>query len=87
MAHSHGAYYSLASTPPKRTKADTLYCDKCLAVQKGHRLPDGCPSDAVSKRAIAFVLLLMPNFAQKYHAGGCSRLHRGYDAPISLRSR
>ena len=50
----------------ERTRADKLYYDKCLAVQKGHRLPDDCPSDAFSKRAVAFVLHLMPNLAQTY---------------------
>ena len=50
----------------ERTKVDKLYYDKCLAVQKANRLSDGCPSDAFSKRAVAFVLHLMPNLAQKY---------------------
>ena len=49
----------------ERTKADKLYYDSCLGVQKANRLPDGCPSDAFSRRAVASVLHLMPNLAQK----------------------
>ena len=50
----------------ERTKADKLYYDSCLGIQKANRLSDGCTADAFSKRAIAFVLHLMPNLAQKY---------------------
>ena len=50
----------------ERTKADKLYYGKCLAAQKASRLPDNCISDAFTKRAIAFVLFIMPNLAQKY---------------------
>ena len=50
----------------ERTKADKLYYDKCLAAQKASRLPDHCNADAFTKRAIAFVLFIMPNLAQKY---------------------
>ena len=50
----------------ERTKADKLYYDSCLGIQKANRLSDGCAADAFSKRAIAFVLHLMPNLAQKY---------------------
>jgi hypothetical protein len=50
----------------ERTKVDKLYYDSCLGIQKSNRLSDGCAADAFSKRAIAFVLHLMPNLAQKY---------------------
>ena len=52
----------------ERTKADKLYYDKCLAAQKASKLPDSCNADAFTKRAIAFVLFIMPNLylAHKY---------------------
>ena len=49
----------------ERTKADKLYYDKCLAAQKASRLPDHCNADAFTKRAMAFVLSIMPNLAQR----------------------
>ena len=50
----------------ERTKADKLYYDKCLSAQKASRLHDNCNSDVYAKRAIAFVLNIMPNLAQKF---------------------
>ena len=67
MGPEHGAYSTRTRiNAGERTKADKLYYGKCLAAQKVSRLPDHCNSDAFTKRAIAFVLFIMPNLTQKY---------------------
>ena len=89
MVHSHAGRILLSRiNATERTKADKLYHDKCLAVQKAYRLSDGCASDAFSKRAVALVRAsLDAQPCTEIHAGGCSQLHRGDDAPIPSRGR
>ena len=56
----------ISSADDTRSKHDKNYYRACLNAQLANRLPGGAPAAEFTRRAMAYVLYIMPNLAQKY---------------------